>query len=230
MASKQVSSPMGRKAELDRVIRIFIVDDHPIFREGLKRVLADDDSFVIAGEASSSSEAFGMLQEQDDIDVLVLDLRMPGRSGLSLLEEVRNVHPDLPVLVVSVEPEDVYAVRTIAAGASGFLQKDHVDGDNLKEALSRLADGGRYITPRIGARLAEFVNAPQAKRPPLERLSDRELEVLQLMGGGSTVSEIAEQLSLSAKTVSTYRSRILEKLGMKNTAQLIRYAIENDLV
>lgn len=215
-------------AQAERTIRVFIADDHPIFREGVKRVLAGP-AFAVVGEAQSCTETLSGLQETE-ADVLLLDLRMPRRGGLSLLKDLKHVHPHLPVLVVSVEPEDMFALRAIQAGAAGFLQKDDADSDALQGAVKSLADGGRYITPRTAARLAEFVTAPNADKPASERLSDRELQVLRMMGAGRSVSEVADDLSLSVKTVSTYRSRILEKTGMKNTGQLIRYALEKGLV
>lgn len=215
---------MGRDGES---IRVFIADDHPIFREGVKGVLTGPD-FEIAGEAATCTETLGALREVET-DVVLLDLRMPERGGLSLLKEIHREHPALPVLVVSVESEDMFALRAIQAGAAGFMQKDDANSDILRSAVSGLASGDRHITARTAARLAEFVTAPNANKPDGERLSDRELQVLRMMGAGKSVSEVAEELSLSVKTVSTYRSRILEKTGMKNTAQLIRYALEEGI-
>lgn len=214
--------------ESESEIRIFIADDHPIYREGMKRVL-NEPPFTVVGEAATCTETLEKLADIE-VDVLLMDLRMPRRGGLSLLKDLREDHPDLPVLVVSVEPEDMFALRVIQAGASGFLQKDDADTEAIRTAVTSLAEGGRYITPRTAARLAEFVTAPNVDKPENQRLSDRELQVLRMMGEGKSVSEVADDLSLSVKTVSTYRSRILDKTGMRNTAQLIRYAIEQGLV
>lgn len=210
-----------------RFIRVLIADDHPIFREGLKRVL-NELPFTVVGEAETCAETMTRLAELE-VDVLLLDLRMPRRGGLSLLEDILRDHPGVATLVVSVEPEEMFALRAIQAGASGFLQKEEADSETLRAAVESLAAGRRYITPSIAARLAEFVSAPNAGKAPSERLSDRELQVLSMMGTGKSVSEVADDLTLSVKTVSTYRSRILDKTGMKNTAQLIRYALDKHL-
>lgn len=217
-----------RESSRQEPIRIFVADDHPIFREGLKHVTEGESGIVVVGEASSCSETYRKIEEVD-CDILILDLGMPGRGGLALLKEIKEVKPDLPVLVVSVEPEEVYAVRTLKAGASGFLQKDDAGAEKLREAIHAVAAGERYITPAVATRLVEFLTAPHPDLSIEERLSDRELQVLRMLGSGKTVSEIGEELSLSVKTISTYRSRILDKTGLRTTAELIRFAIENDM-
>lgn len=209
-------------------IRVVIADDHPIYREGMKRALSEG-PFSVVAEAGTCAETLDCLRNIE-ADVLLMDLRMPRDGGLTLLKDVKKEWPDLPVLVVSVEPEDMFALRAIRAGAAGFLQKDDADTATVQGAVSKVAGGGRYITPKTAARLADFVTAPNVEKPERESLSDREMQVLRMIGTGMSVSEVADQLSLSVKTVSTYRSRILEKTGMSNTAQLIRYAIEQELV
>lgn len=208
------------------MIRVFIADDHPVVREGVKRLLEKAD-FVFAGEASTSSETYRKVMDTD-IDVLLLDLAMPGRGGLDTLSELKGLKPDLKVLVLSMHEEDPYAVRAIRAGAAGYLNKDSVS-DELVDAIRTVAKGQRYISDSVATALAIYVENPSEGKPH-ERLSDREFQVLCLMGSGKTATDIADELALSVKTVSTYRSRILEKMGMHNNAQLIRYAIENNLV
>jgi len=209
------------------MIRILLADDHPVVRAGLRALLDDEDLLEVCGEAATSSEAVELVQNTS-ADVLVLDLNMPGRGGLDTLREVGRLQPDLPVLVLSRHEEDPYAVRAIRAGAAGYLHKASVS-DRLVGAIRAVAAGERFISDSVAEVLATHVAAPDEKEP-LQTLSDREMQVLRLIGQGNTPTDIADELSLSVKTISTYRSRILDKLQLENTAQLIRYAIENDLV
>lgn len=209
------------------MIRVLIADDHPIVRDGLKKHLEEEQGFEIVGEAADSREAYRMAMDSKP-DVLVLDLEMPGRGGLDTLRELKRIEPDLAVLVLSRHDEDPYAVRSIRSGAAGYLSKASVS-EELAEAIRTVARGKRYISASVAATLAMHLEKPEEGKPH-ELLSDRELQVLCLMGRGMTATEIAEELCLSVKTISTYRSRTLEKMTLENNAQLIRYAIENKLV
>lgn len=209
------------------MIRVFIADDHPIVREGLKGILGACEGMEVVGEASSGVEALEGLRALP-ADVALLDLSMPGPGVFELLEQIKSEHPRLRILVVSMQPEEIWAVRTLKAGASGFVAKDR-SPEELEAAIRRIDDGGRYVSQALAERLALGLLEEDSATPPHERLSNREYEVLCLLGEGKIVKEIAAQLSLSPKTVSTYRSRLLEKLGAKTTAELIRYAIQHEL-
>ena len=209
------------------MIRVLLADDHPIVRDGLKRLLDEEEGLSLIGEAASSSEAYRKALD-NNVDVLLLDLEMPGRGGLDTLRELKRLKPGLQVLVLSRHDEDPYAVRSIRAGAAGYLTK-HSLADELATAIRTVARGQRYITASVAATLAMHLQAPEEGKPH-EALSDRELQVLCLMGSGMTATEIADELCLSVKTISTYRSRILDKMSLENNAQLIRYAVENKLV
>jgi len=207
-------------------MRILIADDHPIVRRGLRQILIDAQDISVVGEADTEAAVLAQLREQE-WDVLVLDLAMPGRGGLDVLKQVRAERPHLPVLILSMHPEEQYAVRALRAGADGYLTKEGAP-EKLLEAIRKVASGGKYVSEQLAEQLAVEIARPGG-RPPHEALSDRELQVLVLLGAGRTVSEIATQLSLSVKTVSTYRVRILEKTGLKNTAELIEYAVTHQL-
>ena len=208
------------------MIRVLIADDHAVVREGIKRLLADAPGIVVAGEAADGPELLRLAAE-DRWDVVLMDLAMPGTSGLEMLEQVRRLRSDLPVLVLSMYPEAQYAVRTLIAGAAGYINKGSPP-DELIGAIRTVAAGRRYVTAETAERLAAHVDTVSTK-PPHENLSNREYQVLCLIAAGTTGGEIAEDLSLSVKTVSTFRSRMLEKLNLSNNAQLIRYAFEHGL-
>ncbi len=206
--------------------RVVIADDHTIVRRGLAEVISDAVDLAVVGEAASGDALLGLLRGGTP-DVIVLDLSMPGPSGLDLVKQLRAEYPSLPILVLSMHPEDQYAVRVLKAGAAGYLTKEAAERD-LVQAIRRVAGGGRYLTPVLAESLLDHFNTdPDAS--PHASLSDREFQVLCLLASGKPVSSIGEQLSLSVKTVSTYRARLLDKMGMKNNAELTRYAIENDL-
>lgn len=209
------------------MIRVFVADDHPVFREGLKRIVAAEDGFVLAGESATSAETLSKVPEAN-VDVLLLDLEMPGRGGFDVLRELRRQLPNLRVIVLSHYPEDPYAVRAIQTGAASFLTKI-VAPELLVAAIRKVAAGGQYISDEVAAELALYVGGSRSDKPH-EALSHREFQVLCLIGKGKTVSEIAEELALSVKTISTYRSRILEKMGLRNNAQLMRYTLEHGLL
>jgi two-component system invasion response regulator UvrY len=209
------------------VIRLLVADDHAIVRRGLREILGEAHDFTVAGEAATREEVLARIGERA-WDVLILDLSLPGCSGIDLLAEVKHRRPDLPVLILTVHPEDQYALRALRAGAAGYLTKESAP-EQLVEAVRKVVRGGRYVSPTVAERLA-FNLGPDAGRPPHEALSDREYEVLRMLASGKTVSEVAAELSLSVKTVSTYRTRVLEKMGMRTNAELTHYAIKNRLV
>jgi len=208
-------------------MRVLIADDHAVFRRGLRDTLAEAFSRVTFGEAKTAQETIELARRQD-WDVVILDISMPGKSGLDILDDLRRLRPKLPVLLLTMHPEQQYARRALKAGAAGYLTKDSVP-EELKEAIKRIVAGGRYVSATLAEKLA--VDLREGADLPLhELLSDREFQVLRMIASGKTVKEIAEDLSLSVKTVSTYRARILEKTDMKTNAELIRYALQSQLV
>ena len=207
------------------MIRILVVDDHAVVRRGLRQILADEPDVEVY-EAADTLEALGLSRARA-LDMVVLDLDLPGKSGFDLLKELKEARPRLPVLILSIHPEDQFAIRTLKAGASGFLSKDAAPEDLVK-AIRKILSGGKYVSERVAEKLLSHLDAPSVAAPH-DSLSDREFQILRLFGAGKTVREIAEVLSLSVPTVSTYRARVLEKLGMKTTAELVRYAVLNKL-
>ena len=208
-------------------IRIFIADDHPIVRQGLRRIVEADPGMVISGEADAAAALLAGL-ETKATDLVLLDVSMPGGLFLETLRELRNRHPSIRVLALSVHPEDEWAVRALRAGASGYLTKDH-SPDQLLDAIRRVYRGGKYVSPSLAERLASQLDGG-GQRAPHELLSDREFEVMRRLGSGLTISQIASELALSAKTVSTYRARILEKMAVATNADLVRYAARHGLI
>ena len=208
-------------------IRIFIADDHPIVRQGLRRIVEADPGLVISGEAGDAAALLSAL-ETAATDLVLLDVSMPGGPFLDNLRALRERHPTIRVLVLSVHPEDQWAVRALRAGASGYLTKDH-SPDQLIEAIRRVYRGGKYVSPTLAEQLATQLDGG-GQRAPHELLSDREFEVMRRLGSGLTVTQIASELALSAKTVSTYRTRILEKMGVDTNADLVRYAARHGLI
>jgi DNA-binding NarL/FixJ family response regulator len=208
------------------MIRVLIADDHPIVRRGLRQILSDISDMAVVGEAVNGQTTLDQVR-RGGWDILVLDITMPDRSGFDILKEVKHEQPHLPVLVLSIHAEEQYAVRVLKAGASGYLTKENAP-EELVKAIRQVVGGGKYISSALAETLAFSLNE-NAKRPRHECLSDREFQVMQLMASGKTLADIAETLSLSAKTVSTYRTRLLEKMHLKTNAEIIRYAIENGL-
>ena len=208
-------------------MKILIGDDHAVFRRGLKETLSEAFPKTVFGEARTAQETFELAQRQN-WDVIILDISMPGRSGLDILEDLRRSRPRIPVLLLTMHPEQQFARRALKAGAAGYLTKDSVP-EELKEAIKRIVAGGRYVSATLAETLAVDLRRG-ADLPLHELLSDREFQVLRMIASGKTVKEVADELSLSVKTVSTYRSRILEKTGMKTNAELIRYALQTQLV
>jgi len=209
------------------VIRLLVADDHAIVRRGLHQIVAEAPGLEVAGEAATAEEVLARVEERA-WDVVVLDLSLPGGNGLDLLAEVKRRRPDLPVLILTVHSEEQYAVRALRAGAAGYLTKESAP-EQLVEAVRKVVRGGKYVSPAVAERLAYNLGR-DPDRAPHEALSDREYQVLRRVASGKTVSEIAVELSLSVKTISTYRTRILEKMGMKTNAELTHYAIKNGLV
>jgi len=209
------------------MFRILIVDDHPVVRFGLIGILADELDIDVT-EAANSRDALKLIGEQS-WDLAVLDLDLPGKSGLDLLKDIKQRRYCPPVLILSVYPEEQFAVRTLRAGASGFLSKESAP-ENLVKAVRKILKGGRYFSEFVADKLLSRPNDQAATGYPHETLSNREFQILCLLGAGKAVKEISRELSLSAPTVSTYRARILEKMGMRTTAQLVHYAVRNRLV
>lgn len=208
-------------------INILIADDHPIVREGFKQVLSETTDMVVAGEASNGQEVLNLIRK-NKYDVVLLDISMPGRSGLEILKELRSEHPKLPILIVSIYPEEQYAVRAFRAGASGYLTKASAPHE-LIEAIRKVSKGGRYVSSSLAEELTYYLDV-DATRAPHETLSDREYQVMLLIASGKTVSGIAEELCLSVKTISTYRTHILKKMNLKNNAEITLYAVQNKLI
>ena len=209
------------------MIRVLVADDHAVVRRGVVQILAESPHIVVAGEASCGSEVLRAIRE-NDYDIVLLDIAMPGGSGLEVLKELQSLKPDVQVLILSMYPEKQYALRALKAGAAGYLTKDSAP-DELIDAIDRISQGDKYITRSLAQEMASELGGKAGKELH-EALSDREYQVMRLLAAGKSVSEIATQLSLSVKTVSTYRTRILEKLDLKTTAEIMHYALERGLV
>jgi two-component system invasion response regulator UvrY len=209
------------------MIRILIADDHAILRRGLKEILMRELDSVTWGEAENGEQVLDQIQ-RDEWDLLILDITMPGRGGLDVLKNLKALRPRLPVLVLSMHPEDQYGKRVLKAGASGYMNKESAP-EELMKAVRKLLGGGRYVSPALAETLASDLSQDTG-RPAHETLSDREFEVLRKIASGKTVGQIADELHLSVTTVSTYRARILEKMNMSTTAELMHYALRNHLV
>jgi two-component system invasion response regulator UvrY len=208
------------------MINVLVVDDHAIFREGIKKVLTTTADIVVAAEAGDGRDAARKIRE-GGFDVVVLDIALPGKDGIAVLREVKAEHPGLPILILSMYPEEQYAVRVLKEGASGYLTKESVPSE-LIAAIRRVAQGRKYVSESLAERLAIDVEATRTQ-PRHERLSGREYQVFLMIASGKTTKEIARLLSLSPTTISTHRGRILEKMEMKNTAEIVRYAVCNSL-
>lgn len=208
-------------------MKVIIADDHSIVRKGLKQILLEEYPFAEVSEAANAEELIKTTMS-GTWDVVITDLSMPGRSGLDALRQIREAFPKLPVLVLSMHPEDQYAIRVLKAGASGYLNKDTAQ-DELIQAMRKVLVGKKYISAKVAEQMADVIEG-NSETALHESLSDREFDVLKMLAGGKSVSEIAVSLSLSSTTVSTYRARILEKMKMKSNADLTRYALENKLI
>jgi two-component system, NarL family, invasion response regulator UvrY len=209
------------------VIRVLIADDHAILRRGLREILMRELEGVVCGEAENVEQFLAQVQNQN-WDLAIVDITMPGRSGLDVLRDLQGVKPGLPVLVLSMHPEDQYGKRVLKAGASGYMNKESAPEELIK-AIRKVLAGGRYVSPALAEKLAVEWGT-NGVRPLHESLSDREFEVLRMIALGKTISQIAAELHLSATTISTYRARILEKMNMTTTAEIMRYALRNGVV
>jgi two-component system, NarL family, invasion response regulator UvrY len=208
------------------MIRIIIVDDHPVVRRGLKQILQEEPDIKVVGEAESAPEAFKIIRTID-CDAVVLDISLPGASGAEILKQLKYEYKKLPVLILSVHPEEQYAIRMMKAGASGYLTKESAP-DELVKAVRKIISGGKYISSSLAERLIMDIDASGKQRH--ERLSAREFEIMRMIARGKTLRKIAEELYLSEKTVSTYRKRLLEKMNMTTNAEIFSYALKNKLI
>ena len=206
---------------------ILIADDHQVVREGLRQILSDEPDIGVVGEAQDSQEVLELAAKQD-WDIVVLDISMPGRGGLDVLKELKKHHPKLPVLILSMHSEDQYAVRALKAGAAGYVTKKTAHHE-LVQAIKKILQGGKYISASLADRLASHLET-QTERPLHESLSDREYQVMIMIASGKKTGEIAEELSLSIKTVDNYRARALEKMGLRNNVDLVHYVLRNNLL
>ncbi len=209
------------------MLKILIADDHPVFRRGLKQIIAETTDIVVADEAADGLEVLNKVKARD-FDLVLLDISMPGKTGIDVLAQLKYERPKLPVLMLSMHPEEQYAVRALRLGPSRYVTKESAP-DDLVVAIRKVSTGGKYVSASLAEKLASIVQKEGGELPH-QTLSNRELRVMCLIASGKTVSEIAKELSLSVKTISTYRARILEKMGMKTNAELTRYAIENKLM
>jgi len=209
------------------MLRILIADDHTIVRKGLKQILLEEFSNAVIDEVPDAEELIKKVMAQK-WDVVVSDLSMPGRSGLDALQQIKLSYPDLPVLILSIHPEEQYALRALKSGAAGYLSKDTAP-DELVKAVKKVLLGKKYISQAIAEKLADSFSSASTRQPH-ETLSDREFDVMKLLANGKSVSDIADMLSLSVTTVSTYRARVMTKMNLKSNSDLTKYAIENKLI
>lgn len=209
------------------MIQILVADDHPIMRDGLRQIVAASGDIVVSAEASNGEEVLAKLKH-GNFDVLVLDLSMPGVSGVELIKRVMIERPKQHILILSMHKEELYAVRTLKAGASGYLCKDSAS-NQLIPAIRKVAGGGRFVSPEVAERLALEIS-PRRQAMPHTQFSDREFQIFRMIAAGKSITEIANTLMLSVKTVSTYKTRILEKMHLTNATELIRYALKHGLV
>lgn len=208
------------------MVKILIADDHPVVREGLKQIISKASDLNVAGEALDGTQVLDMIAKED-WDVIVLDIGMPGRDGLEVLKEIKRQKPKLPVLILSIYPEEQIAVRTFKIGASGYMNKEAAPKE-LVNAIRKIYNGGKYVSAALAEHIVADLESEDKK--PHELLSDREFQVMRMIASGKNVDEIADELFISVKTVRTYRDRILEKLKLKNDVEIARYAINNKLM
>ena len=209
------------------MIRVLVADDHPVVRVGLREILSQQRDIAVLGEAGTGADVLKLVA-QKAWDVIVLDVTLPDRSGLDVLKEIKRERPKLPVLILTIASEDQYAVRALRSGASGYLTKESAP-EELVQAVRKVVAGGRYVSPKLAERLAVMIDR-DAEQPPHDQLSEREFQVFRLLASGRAVSQVAEELHLSVKTVSTYRARVLEKMNLRTNAELTVYAVRNHLV
>jgi len=209
------------------MIRVFIADDHPVVRKGIRQIVADTGDIVVVGEAMNGREAIELVGGIVPCDLVLLDLSLPDRDGLDVLKQLRREHPSIRVLILTMHSEDQFAIRALKAGAAGYLTKDGAPAE-LIGAIRKIVAGGRHVTTRLAERLVAHLG-PDAEQPAHERLSDREYQVLRMIAAGKSTRQISAELALSVKTVNTYRSRLLDKMNMKSAAELAAYAVRHRL-
>lgn len=209
------------------MIRLLIVDDHAIVRHGLRQVVSESEDIKVAAEAGNSQEAIRLLREME-FDMVLLDISLPDKNGIETLKQIKRDRPNLPVIMLTMHAEDEFGVRALKAGASGYLTKQSAH-DQLLTAVRQVASGRRYISQELAEELVRSIGEPAGKRPH-ELLSDREFDTLRLLASGKSLSEIAQMFSISPKTVSVYRTRLLEKMKLKNNAEIAHYAVKNGLI
>lgn len=209
------------------MIRLLIVDDHAILRAGLRHLLADCADIAVAGEAGNGLDALAKIRAEK-WDAVVLDMTMPGKSGIELIKQIKGEYPKLPILILSMHKEDLYAVRALRAGASGYLCKDNAESQ-LEHAIRKVVGGGLFINPAVAEKLAMGMLTHTPDAPPHTFLSDREYQIFQYIVAGKGVTDIGRELNLSVKTVSSYKTRIMQKMNLSNAADLVRYAIKHGL-
>ena len=210
------------------MIKILLVDDHTIVRDGLKRIISETTGMAVVSEAENGKIALEIIYNNPTINFVVLDISMPGRSGLEVLKDIKNYNPELSVLMLSMHAQDQYAIRTLKAGASGYLTKESAS-ELLVEAIQKIYHGGRFISDELAQLLALSLNDKKVNSPH-EKLSDREYQVMTMIASGKTIVQISRELNLSDKTISTYRTRILEKMNLKTSSEITHYAFSNKLV
>ena len=208
------------------MIKVIIVDDHPVVRRGLKQIIEDEPDMEVVGEAKNAGECFSLVQKTD-CTLVVLDITLPDRNGFDVLKQLKYEHPNLPILILSVHPEEQYGLRFIKAGASGYLMKEGAP-EELVKAIRKVTAGGKYISASLAEKLVSHLDA--SDKPPHENLSDREFQILCMIAQGKSLKSIADELCIGEKTVSTYRSRIMEKMKIGTNSGLTRYALENKLI
>ena len=223
-----MSAPLGTGTDPQPKTSVFIADDHPIVRRGLYEMLAEQADLEVVGEAEDGDAVLAAAAAGRG-DVIILDLSLPGARGLDLLRRLRAEHPRVPVLVLSIHPEEPYAVRCLKAGAAGYVEKTSASAE-LVEAIRTVVSGRRYLSARVAERLVGGAEVHQERQPPHETLSEREFQVMCRIAGGRTISEIAAELELSVKTVSTYRARLLAKMGLRTNSEITRYVFEHQLL
>jgi DNA-binding NarL/FixJ family response regulator len=209
------------------MIKVFVADDHPVVREGLKKIFAKTNNIIVEGEARTGQEVLNKL-EKKDYDLVLLDITMPGTSWLDVLRSLKKTKPQIPVVILSMHKEEEYIFRALKSGASGYLNKESIMTELVK-AVEKVHRGGKYISESVADKLIGYFDA-ESEQPPHKTLSDREYDVMIRLARGKSTREIAEELFISINTVSTYRARILEKMRMKNIAEIIHYALKNDLL
>lgn len=209
------------------MIKILLADDHPIIIKGLKQIIEEEDDMKVTGEAKNGNEALDLMRK-NDYDIAILDITMPKKTGVEVIEEMKYLKKKIPVLVLSVHPEDQFAMRVLKTGAKGYMTKESAP-ENIVDAIKKIINGGKYISPTLAEKILSDINSDRDEAPH-ETLSNREFQIIVMIASGKTLKEIAEELNLNIKTISTYRQRILEKMNMTSNSELTRYVLDNKLM